>query len=107
MLGHGAIGQSPISAIPQNAVKLSAMVLQLITPEKTFFTGDILQVQVPGTEGDFGVLPGHSPFISTLREGVVTIDLAGGETRRVNVTGGIAEVTPERCIILADSAIEA
>lgn len=83
------------------------MQLELITPEKTFFSGDIAMVQVPGTLGDFGVLPGHAPFISTLREGVVTIELAGGGTKSVSVTGGIAEVTPERCIVLADSAAEA
>jgi F-type H+-transporting ATPase subunit epsilon len=80
------------------------MQLQLITPEKVFFTGEITQVNIPGTLGDFGVLPGHSPFVSTLRAGAVTIDLANGETRTINVTGGIAEVTPETCIVLADSA---
>lgn len=82
------------------------MKLQLITPEKTSFEGDIAGVQIPGAMGDFGVLPGHAPFVSTVREGVVTIELSGGGTRQVNVTGGIAEVTPERCIVLADSAAD-
>lgn len=80
------------------------MKLQLITPEKVFFEGEVALVQVPGTLGDFGVLPGHSPFVSTIREGDVTIDLAGGERRIIHVTGGIAEVTPETCTVLADSA---
>lgn len=80
------------------------MQLQLITPEKIFFEGEVAMVQVPGTLGDFGVLPGHSAFVSTLRAGAVTIDLVGGETRTINVTGGIAEVTPDTCIVLADSA---
>lgn len=83
------------------------MQLQLITPEKVFFTGDIAQVNIPGTEGDFGVLPGHMNFISTIREGAVVVELASGATRTIHVTGGIAEVTPEKCVILADSASEA
>ena len=84
--------------------KEKIMQLQLITPEKIFFTGEIAQVNIPGTLGDFGVLPGHAPFVSTLRAGAVTIVLASGETRTISVTGGIAEVTPESCVVLADSA---
>ncbi len=80
------------------------MNLKLITPEKIFFEGDIASVQVPGTEGDFGVLPGHAPFISTIRPGVVTINVAGGETRKIIVVGGVAEVTPEQTIVLAEKA---
>lgn len=83
------------------------MKLQLITPEKTFFQGEIAMVQVPGTLGEFGVLPGHAPFVSTLKEGDVKVELAAGGTRIIHVTGGIAEVTPEYCTILADSASEA
>ena len=83
------------------------MQLQLITPEKIFFEGEVTQVNIPGTEGDFGVLPGHAAFVSTIREGEIVIDLASGETRRVSVTGGIAEVTPEKCVVLADSATQA
>lgn len=82
------------------------MQLQLITPEKTFFEGEASYVSIPGTLGEFGVLPGHAPFVSTLQEGVVAITLAGGETRKVTITGGIAEVTPEKCTVLADSAQE-
>lgn len=80
------------------------MKLQLITPEKIFFEGDITQVNIPGTEGDFGVLAGHAPFVSTLRAGNVMIELAGGQAETIAVTGGIAEITPEKCVILADSA---
>ena len=62
-------------------------------------------VVVPGTEGNFGVLPGHAPLISTIRPG--TIDIYEGQTivQRIFVVGGIAEVTPERCTVLADEAI--
>jgi F-type H+-transporting ATPase subunit epsilon len=60
---------------------------------------------VPGTEGNFGVLPGHAPLISTIRPG--TVDLYEGRaiTERIFVVGGIAEVTPERCTVLADEAM--
>lgn len=80
------------------------MELQLITPEKILFAGTITQVDIPGTLGDFGVLPGHAAFVSTLREGIVNIFLENGENYKINVTGGIAEVTPEQCVVLADNA---
>src|SRR5437764_15170999 len=62
-------------------------------------------VVVPGTEGNFGVLPGHAPLISSIRPG--TIDIYEGQTvsRRIFVVSGIAEVTPERCTVLADQAM--
>jgi F-type H+-transporting ATPase subunit epsilon len=62
-------------------------------------------VVVPGTEGNFGVLPGHAPLISSIRPG--TIDVYEGQrvTRRVFIVSGIAEVTPERCTVLADEAM--
>ena len=75
------------------------MELKIITPESTLFAGTADQVQVPGTLGDFGVLPGHAPFISTIRPGVVTID-AEGKQSKFGVIGGFAEVTPERCTLL-------
>jgi F-type H+-transporting ATPase subunit epsilon len=80
------------------------MEVQLITPEKMLFSGEATMVVAPGTEGDFGVLTGHAPFISTLRPGEITIDLADGSQRKVPVAGGIAEVTPERCLLLIESA---
>jgi len=62
-------------------------------------------VVVPGTEGNFGVLPGHAPLISSIRPG--TIDVYEGQTvtRRIFIVSGIAEVTPERCTVLADEAL--
>jgi F-type H+-transporting ATPase subunit epsilon len=63
-------------------------------------------VVVPGSEGNFGVLPGHAPFISTIRPG--TVDIYEGRatiSQRIFVVGGIAEVTPERCTVLADEAM--
>jgi F-type H+-transporting ATPase subunit epsilon len=80
------------------------MKVQLITPEKILFEGDAEMVTAPGTEGDFGALPGHSPLISTLRSGVITIDLVGGEKREVAITGGVAEVTPDHATFLIEAA---
>jgi F-type H+-transporting ATPase subunit epsilon len=78
---------------------------ELVTPEQLLVSRDVDMVVVPGTEGNFGVLPGHSPLISTIRPG--TIDIYEGNTiaERIFVAGGLAEVTPERCTVLADEAV--
>jgi F-type H+-transporting ATPase subunit epsilon len=81
------------------------MQVQLITPETTVFTGIASAVSVPGTEGDFGVLPGHMPFISTIRPGIITIEIEG-EVRKIGVKSGIAEITPEHCNILTETALD-
>jgi len=61
---------------------------------------------VPGEEGDFGVLPGHSALVATVRPGVVEVHSAeGGEVRRIFIAGGFADVTPTSCTILAEEAI--
>jgi F-type H+-transporting ATPase subunit epsilon len=60
---------------------------------------------VPGTEGNFGVLPGHAPLISTIRPGMIEIYEGQTVTRQIFIVGGIAEVTPERCTVLADEAV--
>jgi F-type H+-transporting ATPase subunit epsilon len=82
------------------------MKLDIITPEKILFSAEATMVVVPGTLGDFGVLPGHSPFISTIRPGVIVIDTVEGIQRRIAITGGIAEANPEGCTILAETAEE-
>jgi F-type H+-transporting ATPase subunit epsilon len=77
----------------------------LVAPEREVFTGLVDQVDAPGVEGDFGVLPEHAPFMTALREGVVTV--FDGSTRRVfEVHGGFADVTPAGLTILAEQASE-
>ena len=83
------------------------MQLNIITPEKTLFAAAIEMVVIPGTEGDFGVLPGHMPFISTIRPGVITVTGENGGERQLAILGGIAEVVPDHCTILAETAIDA
>jgi F-type H+-transporting ATPase subunit epsilon len=80
---------------------------ELVTPERIVLSEMVDMVVVPGAEGNFGVLPGHSLLISTIRPG--TLDVYQGQTvvRRIFVVGGFAEITPERCTVLADQAMAA
>jgi F-type H+-transporting ATPase subunit epsilon len=83
-----------------------ALHFELVSPEKLLFSGEVHQVDVPGAEGDFGVLAGHAPTVATLRPGIVTVHAAGGQTRIV-VLGGLAEVSSSGLTILADVAEDA
>ena len=76
----------------------------LVSPEKLLFTGEVTQVDVPGSEGDFGVLAGHAPFVTTLRPGILTVYREGGALRVV-VSGGFAEVSDAGLTVLADVAV--
>ena len=76
---------------------------ELTSPEKRVFSGEVVQVDLPGHEGDFGVLAGHRPTIASLRPGFVTVATDKGIERYV-VLGGLAEVRPDRLTVLADVA---
>src|SRR6516164_9912938 len=78
---------------------------ELVTPERLLLSEMVEMVVVPGTEGNFGVLPGHAPLISTIRPGMIEIYEGQTVTRQIFIVSGIAEVTPERCTILADEAV--
>ncbi len=78
----------------------------LVAPDKMTFSGEVDQVDVPGNEGDFGVLAGHAPVITTIRTGV--IDVKGSEDGadlKIFVRGGLAEVTPDGLTVLAEEAM--
>jgi F-type H+-transporting ATPase subunit epsilon len=75
----------------------------LVSPEKLAFSGEVDQVDVPGWEGDFGVLAGHAPVVAAVRPGILTIT-AGGTQQKVIVLGGLAEVADDRLTVLADVA---
>ncbi len=79
---------------------------ELVAPERLIFSGDVEMVVVPGTEGDFGVLPGHSLLISTLRPGLIEIYENEKPKERYVVAEGFAEVTGERCTVLSTEAFE-
>ena len=76
----------------------------LVSPEKLLFSGEVDQVDVPGSEGDFGVLAGHAPTVSALRPGIMTV-FVNGEQLRMVVLGGFAEVSADgKLTVLADLA---
>jgi F-type H+-transporting ATPase subunit epsilon len=77
--------------------------LEIISPEKLLLARAVDMVVIPGTDGDLGILPGHSKLMTGLRGGLVDIYEAGRITDRFFITGGFAEVTEERCAVLADS----
>ena len=78
----------------------------LVSPERELFSGLVDQVDAPGTEGDFGVLAGHAPFMTALKEGPVTVH-NNGQLTVYQVRGGFADVTPDGFTVLAEHAIEA
>ena len=77
----------------------------LVSPAREVFSGEVDHVIAPGTEGDFGVLPHHAPFMSTLKNGVVRVLEGESVSMRVFVRGGFADVTPEGLTILAEEAV--
>lgn len=75
----------------------------LVSPEKLAFSGEVDQVDIPGMEGDFGVLAGHAPVVAVLKPGFLTIH-TGDKEEKVIVLGGLAEVSDNRLTVLADVA---
>jgi F-type H+-transporting ATPase subunit epsilon len=77
----------------------------LVTPERQMMSDDVYMVVVPGTEGEFGVMAGHAPFMTTLRDGDLSVyRTANGTPERIRVSGGFAEVGDSGLTILAESA---
>ena len=75
----------------------------LVSPEKLAFSGEVDQVDIPGVEGDFGVLAGHAPVVATIRPGILTV-MSGGTQQKIIVLGGLAEVSEKGLTVLADVA---
>src|ERR1700716_1095865 len=75
----------------------------LVSPEKLAFSGDVDQVDVPGIEGDFGVLSGHAPVVAAVRPGILTVT-SGGTQQKIIVLGGIAEVYDKGIRVFAEVA---
>ncbi|MDI2070809.1 F0F1 ATP synthase subunit epsilon [Bradyrhizobium sp. Mp27] len=75
----------------------------LVSPEKLAFSGEVDQVDIPGVEGDFGVLAGHAPVVAAIRPGILAMT-AGGRHVKIIVLGGIAEVSEKGLTVLADVA---
>ena len=79
---------------------------ELVTPERLIRSEEVFMVVVPGSEGDFGVMAGHAPYMSTLRDGELAIyrSWPGGEPERIAVEGGFAEVSDKGLTVLAEHA---
>jgi F-type H+-transporting ATPase subunit epsilon len=83
---------------------MATLHLEFISPESVLFSGEVDQVDLPGAEGDMGILPEHAPLVTALRPGIVTI-FQGGARVPIVVIGGFAEVGPSGLTVLADRAM--
>lgn len=78
---------------------------ELVTPDRLVMADDVYMVVVPGTEGESGIMAGHAPYMTTLRDGEVAVfRSAGAQPERIAVTGGFAEVSERGLTVLAESA---
>jgi len=84
---------------------MATFAFELVSPEKLLFSGQVEQVVVPGSEGDFAVLKDHAPVMSTLRPGIATVTDDKGQVKRLFVRGGFAEVSRDGLTILAEQAL--
>ena len=80
-----------------------ALTLEVVTPERAVVRESVAEVQLPGRAGYLGILPGHTPLLTRLATGALSYR-QGAQTRRLAVSGGFAEVLPDRVIVLADAA---
>ncbi len=78
---------------------------ELVSPDRLLLSAEVDMVVVPGSEGEFGVLPRHAHMVSTVRTGIIAVHDGGQVTERIFVAGGFAEVTPDRCTVLAEQAV--
>ena len=78
---------------------------ELVSPEKLLLSREVDMVVIPGAEGDMGVLPQHSPVITTVRPGTIVVYEGGAVTDRIFIAGGFAEVSDNRCTVLAEEAM--
>ena len=78
--------------------------LEIVSPDKLLLSQPVDMAVIPAAEGEMGVLPGHSPMIVLLRGGTITLHEGGRPTAQLYVSGGFAEITQERCTVLADEA---
>ncbi len=78
--------------------------LDIVTPAKNLFSGNVVSVTAPGIEGQFQVLAGHAPFLSSLATGEVRVDLADKSQKTYKVSGGFFEVSANKAMLLVESA---
>jgi len=88
------------------AANTNKVTFELVTPTALAVSEDVDMVVVPGVDGDFGVLPGHSPVLTTVRPGVINMYSDGAITKSLFVEGGFAEANPDGCTVLAEGATD-
>lgn len=79
------------------------MHLEIITPDKKIFSGEVSLVQVPGSKGSFTILKNHAPIISTLEKGIIKVEDTSGKEYEFNVGGGVIENSANKIIVLVES----
>ena len=79
------------------------MLLEILTPAKSVYSGEVKLVKVPGSNGSFEILKNHAPIISTLMEGELKVETASGETIRYKISGGVVEMKGNHIVVLAES----
>ncbi len=79
--------------------------LEIVSPDRLLLSQPVDMAVIPAAEGEMGVLPGHAPMIVLLRGGTIVLHEGGHPTARLYVSGGFAEITPDRCTVLADEAV--
>ena len=84
---------------------MAKFAFDLVSPERQLLSSEADSVSAPGAEGDFGVYAGHAPMITSLRSGVVEVEGADGGDQRIYIAGGLAQVTQDRMVVLAEEAI--
>ena len=82
-----------------------ALHFELVSPARLLFSGEVVSVQIPGTEGEMTIFPMHAPVLSTLKPGVVVVTKDGGAVEKMFVRGGFAEVNASGLTVLAETAI--
>ncbi|MCR4267857.1 F0F1 ATP synthase subunit epsilon [Nitratireductor sp. ZSWI3] len=82
-----------------------AFKFDLVSPERLLFSQEVESVVIPGTEGEMTVMAAHAPTMTNIKPGVVTVNAAGGGSERYVVFGGFADILPEGCTVLAESAV--
>src|SRR3974390_1420853 len=87
----------------RNGKTMATFHFDLVSPEKMAFSGEVDQVDIPGTEGDFGVLAGHAPIVAAVRPGILTI-IKGGGREKIIVLGGLAEMSEKGLTVLTEVA---
>ncbi len=84
---------------------MATTLLEIVSPDRLLLSQPVDMAVIPAAEGEMGVLPGHAPMIVLLQGGTITLHEGGRATSRLYVSGGFAEITAERCTVLADEAI--